>query len=203
MDTFRISDLERWQKQGIISKEQLETILRQEASEALPSDRSEEERKSGLNLITVLYYFGGFLALLSFTFIIGINWDSFSGWGRFGIILAGMLIIGGLGIWLRFLQKFQVAGGLLIFIATAILPLLVYTITAVTGLWPEAASFYELRFVFLIPALITLAGSVAVLYYTRFPLICILIAAAAHITLIDIVQIIWGNLSFSTKAQPL
>jgi uncharacterized membrane protein len=125
-NNFDITDLERWQKQGIISEKQLETIVKQENIEIEPA----AEKKTGWNLITVLYYFGGFLALLSFTLFIGMSWDDFSQWARFAVALIALAVTGGLGFWLRFMQKFEVAGGLLLFVATAILPLLVYTIAS-------------------------------------------------------------------------
>jgi hypothetical protein len=187
--SFGITDLKRWQKQGIITEKQLEAIVKQEQFENKPAVRE----KTGLNLITVLYYFGGFLALLSFTLFISMNWDNLSQWGRFAIALAALLVTGGLGLWLRFIQKSEVAGGLMLFVATAILPLLIYTIASLTGIWAEEASFYELRFAILIMGLISLAGAVATLFYTHFPLISILAAGFTHLTLIDIVQMIWGE----------
>ncbi|MDD4924592.1 MAG: DUF2157 domain-containing protein [Dehalococcoidales bacterium] len=187
--SFDITDLERWQKQGFISEQQLETIVNQENIETKPAS----EKKSGWNLITVLYYFGGFLALLSFTLFIGMSWDDFSQWARFAVALIALAVTGGLGFWLRFMQKFEVAGGLLLFVATAILPLLVYTITSLAGFWAEGASFYELRFSVLVMGLISLAGAIAVVYYTRFPLIALLTTAFAHLMLIDLIQMIWGK----------
>ncbi len=50
-NSFDVSDLKRWQKQGIISEQQLETIIKQENIEIKPA----AEKKSGWNLITVLY----------------------------------------------------------------------------------------------------------------------------------------------------
>lgn len=188
-NSFDVSDLKRWQKQGIISEQQLETIIKQENIEIKPA----AEKKSGWNLITVLYYFGGFLALLSFTLFIGMSWDDFSQWARFAVALIALVVIGGLGLWLRFFQNFETAGGLLLFVATAILPLLVYTVASLTGFWAEGASFYESRFAVLVMGLVSLAGAIAVTYYTRFPLIALLAAIFTHLTLIDIVQMIWGE----------
>ncbi len=188
-NNFDISDLERWQKEGIISQQQFESIVKQEDLEAKPV----AEKKSGFNLVTVLYYFGGFLALLSFTLFIGMNWEDLPQWARFAIALIALLVTGGLGLWLRFSQKFELAGGLLLFVATAILPLLVYTVISLAGFWAEGASFYELRFAVLAMGLVSLGGAIAVLYYTRFPLITLLVAGFAHLTLIDLVQVIWGE----------
>jgi hypothetical protein len=188
-NNFDINDLERWQKQGIITQQQFESIVKQENLEL----KAAAEKKGGFNLVTVLYYFGGFLALLSFTLFIGMNWDDLSPAARFAVALTALLVTGSLGLWLRFSQKIDLAGGLLIFVATAILPLLVYTISNMTGFWADGASFYELRFAVLVMGLISLGGAVAVLYYTRFPLITLLAAGFAHLTLIDLVQIIWGE----------
>jgi hypothetical protein len=188
-ETFDITDLKRWQEQGIISEQQLEAIIKQEQTENKPAG----EKKPGLNLITVLYYFGGFLALLSFTLFIGMNWDNLPPWGRFATALSAIIVTGGLGLWLRFIQKLEVAGGLMLFVATAILPLLIYTISSLTGIWPEGASFYELRFAVLIMGLISLIGAIVIMFYTRFPLIAVLAAGFAHLTLIDIVQMLWGE----------
>lgn len=188
-NSFDIHDLERWQKQGLITEQQFEAIAKQENLEVKPA----AEKKAGFNLVTVLYYFGGFLALLSFTLFIGMNWDDLSQAARFAVALIALLVTGGLGLWLRFSQKFDLAGGLLIFVATAILPLLVYTISSMSGFWADGASFYELRFAVLVMGLVSFGAAVAVLYYTRFPLITLLVAGFAHLTLIDLVQVIWGE----------
>ena len=93
---FDIKDLERWQRLGLITEEQLRSILDEGGLESRPTT---EERKPGLNLITVVYYFGGFLALLSFTFFIGMSWADLTDWARFGIAIGVMLIVGAIGIW--------------------------------------------------------------------------------------------------------
>ncbi len=186
---FDITDLERWQKQGIITEEQLRSILAEEGLGARPAT---EERKPGLNLITVIYYFGGILALLSFTFFISMSWADLSDWARFGVALGVMLIVGAIGAWLRFIQRYRVAGGLLLFVATAILPLFIYTIARLLGAWPDSATFYELRFAVLCLGLGSLAGAMAALVATRFSLIALLVATSLHITLLDIAQMIGG-----------
>ena len=187
---FDINDLKRWQESNLISKEQLDSILSAEDLKAGPATK---ERKPGLNLITVVYYFGGFLALLSFTLFIGISWMDLSDWARFGIVLVAMLGIGGIGAWLKFKQNYPTAGGLLIFVSTAIVPVAIYTITVLLDIWPAGASFYELRFAILLMALVSLIASGASLYFTRFSLIALLVAAAAHVTLLDMAQLIGGE----------
>ena len=186
---FDIADLERWQRQGLITEKQLRSILAEEDLEAKPAV---VERKTGLNLITVAYYFGGFLALFSFTFFIGMSWADLSDWARFGIAFGALFAIGAIGVWLRFLLSYQTAGGLLLFVAVAILPLFIYTIARLIGGWPDDASFYELRFVLIFLGLGSLVGALAALIYTHFSLIALLVAASLHIILLDIAQMVGG-----------
>ncbi len=189
---FDISDLERWQKQGLITDQQLQSIKTEESLEVSPPT---EERKPGLNPVTIAYYFGSFLAFLSFTFFISINWQDLSDWARFGVALGAILVVGTIGVWLRFVHNYRTAGSLLLFVATAILPLLIYTIAKLMGSWPDDASFYQLRFAFLYLGLGSLAGAIAMLIWTRFSLISLIVAALAHLTIIDIAQMIGGPLT--------
>ena len=185
--TFAIEDLRRWQQQGLLSDEQLRFILAEEGLEAEPQAK---ERKVGLNLVTVAYYFGGLLALFSFTFFVGMNWGDLTDWARLGVTLGAILVIGALGVWLRFMRGYPTAGGLLLFVATAVLPLFIFTVVKLLGAWPDGASFYQLRFVLLYPCLGSLAGALAMLILTRFYLISLIVAAFVHLTVLDIAQII-------------
>lgn len=187
---FVNKDLRRWQQRGLLSEEQLTSILAEEGLEAEPQI---EERRSGLNLVTVAYYFGGFLALLSFTIFLGLSWADLSYWERLGVALGAMLAIGALGVWLRFIQNYHTAGGLLLFVATAILPLFIFTVAKLLDAWPDDASFYDLRFTLLYLYLGSLAGALAALIATRFSLISLIVVVFVHLTVLDIAQLIMGE----------
>jgi len=191
--SFTIEDLGRWQQRGLLSDEQLRAILTEEGLEA---ESQAKERKVGLNLVTVAYYFGGLLAFFSFTFFIGMNWGDLTDWARLGVTLGAMLVIGGLGIWLRFMRGYPTAGGLLLFVATAVLPLFIYTVARLLGAWPDEASFYDLRFVLFYLCLGSLAGALVALILTRFYLISLIVAAFVHLTTLSIAQIIKGKLTY-------
>jgi len=188
--SFAIEDLRRWQQQGLLSDEQLIAIL---AEEDLEAELQAKARKFGLNPITVAYYFGGLLAFFSFTFFVGMNWDDLTDWARLGVTLGVLLVVGTLGLWLRFMRGYPLAGGLLLFVVTAVLPLFIYTVAKLLGAWPDTASFYQLRFVILYLCLGSLAGSLAALILTRFSLISLIVAAFVHLTTLDIAQIIVGE----------
>ncbi len=187
---FTIEDLRRWQQLGLLSDKQLRSILAEESLEAEPEAK---ERKAGLNLVTVAYYFGGLLAFFSFAIFVGMNWEDLTDWAHLGVALGAMLVIGALGFWLRFRKGYPTAGGLLLFVATAILPLFIYTIEKLVGAWPAGASLYSLRFVILYLCLGSLAGTLAMLFLIRFSLISLIVAAFIHLTVLDIAQIIAGG----------
>jgi hypothetical protein len=181
---FTLEDLKRWRQKGLISDEQLIDIMAEEGLELEPET---EEKKAGLNLVTVAYYFGGLLAFFSLAFFTGMNWEDLGDGGRLAVALSAMLIIGALGVWLRFLQGYRTAGGLLLFIATAVLPLFVYTVEQLIGFDFNAGSAMAI-------CLIGLAGALAVLWLTRFSLISLLVAALVHATVMDILWIVdWGG----------
>ena len=187
--SFDIEDLRRWQQRGLLSDEQLRSILAEEDLEAEPKAK---ERKAGLNLVTVAYYFGGLLAFFSFTFFVGMNWEDLADWAHLIVALGAMLIIGALGAWLRFRRGYLIGGGLLLFVATAVLPLFIYTVAKLLGAWPDGDSFYQLRFVILYLCLGSLAGSLSILILTRFSLISLIAATFIHLTTLNIAQIIKG-----------
>lgn len=194
--SFTIEDLRRWQQQGLLSDEQLKSIQAEEGLEAEPQAK---ERKVGLNLVTVAYYFGGLLAFFSFTFFISMNWADLGDWARLCVALGVMLVVGALGVWLRFMRGYPTAGGLLLFVATAVLPLFIYTVTKLLGAWPDYASFYNLRFVLIYLCLGSLAGALVALILTRFSLISLIVAALVHLTILDISQIIGGEEIYSSE----
>jgi hypothetical protein len=195
---FTIEDLRRWQQRGLLSDKQLKAILAEEGWVAEPEAR---EKKAGLNLVTVAYYFGGLLAFFSFAVFVGMNWGNINDWAHLGVALGVMLGIGVLGFWLRFRKGYPTAGGLLLFVATAIVPLFIYTVEKLLGVWPAGASFYSLRFVILYLCLGSLAGTLVALIFTRFSLIALLVAAFVHFTALDIAQIIAGGGNYALVAS--
>jgi hypothetical protein len=202
--TFTVEDLQRWHEKGLISGEQLQRIFADENLETtreidLTTPTETTEKKTRLNPVTVAYYFGGFLALLSFTIFIAIRWEDFSEAERLITALLVLVITGCLGAWLRFLRGLHIAGGIILLITAAVFPLFVYTVADMTGLWPQENSFEDLSYAFLYISLISLPVAVLLLAVTRFPLIFLVVAGLVHFIALAIGGIVSADLALVTS----
>ncbi|HEY97975.1 MAG TPA: DUF2157 domain-containing protein [Dehalococcoidia bacterium] len=202
--TFTVEDLQRWREKGLISIEQLQRIVTDEDLEINPeanltTPTETDGKKTRLNPVNVAYYFGGFLALLSFTIFIAIRWGDFSEGERLITALVILLTTGCLGTWLRFVKRFRVAGGLILLITAAVFPMFVFTLADITGLWPEGGSFEELSYAFLYMNLISLPIAVLLLALTRFHLIFLVVAGIIHFMALAIGGIVSADLALVTS----
>lgn len=200
---FTIEDLRRWQEKGLISGEQLQRIVADEALEALPEASpaippGEAESKTRLNPVTVAYYFGGLLALISFTIFIATRWGVLSEGERLLTAFLVMAVTACLGGWLRFARNYHVAGGLILLITAAVVPMFVYTVAEMAGLWPPGGDFEELGYAFLYISLISLPIAVLILWLTRFPLIFLVVAGLVHFIALAIGGITSADLALVT-----
>jgi hypothetical protein len=175
---FTWTDLERWAISGLLTASQLEQI--REEINGSASARSPEQRH-GLNIVTVAYYFGGFMILLAYTFYMGIQWGRLEPGTQLAVsvITIGALI--GMGAFLRRLG-FSTGGALLIFAGTGIVPLAVWVLERITGIWPDGSAivyrdFYRViapAFVYM--ELIALGAAIVAIRVIRFPLLALLAA---------------------------
>lgn len=135
--TFTEADLRRWQEQGLITQEQLEAILAAERERQ--GERPAAEVEQGLNLVTIFYYVGVSLALVALGVFAGINWEDISRWGRVVITIAAMVGIGGAGLYINRRTPYVRGGGILVTVAAAIIPLVLFSLgDAVVGRENEA-----------------------------------------------------------------
>lgn len=204
---FSWADIAQWAEQGLITQAQADAIRQYVEASGRGAERAqaEVEQRPGLNLITIAYYFGAFMILLAYTFFVGIQWESLSPGGQLAITAVTIGILGSVGTFLR-RSGFTMAGNLLIFAGTGIVPLLVYTLQLWAGRWPDYGSlahedFYRLvrpQRVFM--EIISIIVSVAVVAWIRFPLVVLLPAFWSWYLSMDLVSWIihsngwnWGD----------
>ena len=136
------ADLNRAVAEGVISQIQADTLVHwaydQRFKRTLPAEAPRTpaaEQHKGFNVVTVLYYFGAMLMISACAWFLGDKWDALGASGICTTAIVYIMIAGSIGVWLR-RRDYLVAGGLLITVAVSLVPLLIYSIERMTGLWP-------------------------------------------------------------------
>ncbi len=143
------------------------TLLREPAREPAP------ETRKGLNAVTVAYYFGAMLMISACAWFLGDKWEALGTRGVFVTVLVYMLAALGLGLGLR-RRGYAVGGGLLVTVAVCLVPLLVYTVEDMLGLWPgprpgEYAAYHpRVHGSWIVMELATMLAALVALRYVPF-----------------------------------
>lgn len=198
---FTWADLEAWTRLGLIRPDQLAAIRASVAgreASATPGAARREER-GGFDLVSIAYYFGGFMILLAYTIFVGLRWEDL---GRGGQLAIALTSVGGLwacGGWLRRLGH-PLGGNLLIFAGTGIVPLAVSSALGAGGLWPDDAEagayreFYRtITGTWLLLEGVSIAVTLAVLRLVRFPLLTLLLAFWTWYISMDLAEFVGGE----------
>ncbi len=141
---FSIADLEKWVEEGLITPDQITSIRSYIEAKGSIEEQNEvgSEQRKGLNFVSLAYYFGGFMILLAYTIFMGLEWESLGYTRQITYSLGTIIVLWGIGYFLQ-RTNFRTAGGLLIFVGTGIVPLLVATIQRAVGMWPETEFAYR------------------------------------------------------------
>jgi hypothetical protein len=187
---FSWSDVERWVTAGLLTVSQAERIraeLDSTAAVQLP------EKRHGLNIVTVAYYFGGFMILLAYTFYMGLQWGQLDRGSQLAVSVITIGVLVAVGAFIRS-RGFTTGGSLLIFAGTGIVPLAVYVLERMTGVWPdESATNYRDFYRVVAPGwvymeLVALAAAVVAIRVIRFPLLALLAAFWIWFLSMDLVR---------------
>jgi hypothetical protein len=200
---FTWADVEKWVTDGLLTEDQAVAIREYVAlgdSVTKPANATQEQRP-GLNLITLAYYFGGFMILLAYTFFVGLQWQSLSRPGQLAIAAGTVGVLWGLSYWLR-RTGLPLAGGLLLFAGTGIVPLVVYTGLRLAGLWPDQPGYDDLAYqdfyqlvkpAWVTMEVVSLLVATFVIWRVRFPLITLLIAFWVWYLSMDLTRWVFQN----------
>lgn len=184
--------LEESVRRGIIQAEQREAIRRLAAEETAPSG----EVKKGFRPIMILYYAGALLILAAMGWLLGSQWEELGPIGTLAVSAFYAALFGAIGYLLQFRQGYPIAGGLLFTCMVGMVPLLVYSIEAVTGLWPEQppGSYHDyyvwINGSWIVIELATIAAAFLVLRKIRFSFLVMPAAIALWFLSMDIAQIV-------------
>ena len=134
------SDLRRAAAEGVIASHDAEALLQWVGQSRMQPEAPltpSVERRKGLNLVSVAYYFGAMLMISACAWFLGDRWNALGSRGVLITTLVYATVAATLGGWLR-RNGFLSAGGLLVTVAVSLVPLITYCIEDLLGLWPVA-----------------------------------------------------------------
>ncbi len=143
----------------------------------------------------VLYYGGGLLIISALTWLMESSWDSF---GALGMIIVSSLYITVFliaGYIIFFKKKLEIAGGLLLAVPIAIMPLFLYSLLQSFDFWPQGWTYSDYYFwvngKWIILEIGTILFALLILAKTKFPFHVFLIAGALWFLSMDMVKIVY------------
>lgn len=111
-------------------------ISAEQAEELLAFFQQSSEKGPGFNLTTVLYYFGGLLAIGAMNLFMNLGWDLYGGWCIVFLSLCYALI--GLYLTHRFANKgYAIPASLCATFVIFLTPLAIYGFQRAMGWWPD------------------------------------------------------------------
>lgn len=157
------------------------------------------------NTSNILYYIGGFIILFAYSFWLGTSWESLTHFQRILITLVTIIVLGSFGTYLKFKTEFTGAGKLLVFAASGVIPLLIYSIEKASGIWPDfkyGSITYEsyLRFInqaWLYLDIITVVLLIIIFYIFKDPILTLLVSNFAAFLVQDGTAYIFGYERYS------
>lgn len=213
---FTWADVEQWVERGLIQPGQLEAIRAHLAETPRPATVTEPGRPdlaprspvsatkdTGLNLVTVAYYAGAMTILLAFSIFIGIQWDNLGHGGQAVIAFGAIAVLWAIGTFLRG-YGVELGGNLLIFAGVGVVPLAVFTLLQLAGMWPDSArsgayrDFYSwINAHWFILEVVSIMVAIVAAWLTRFPLLTLLIGFWTWFLSMDLTALIAGHGRFS------
>ena len=158
--------------------------------------------------VHVLYYLGALIVILGMVVLAASLWDTLSGSAIAITALgyAGIFLGAGQFIWRRF-EDLRTPAGLLVVMAVAMTPVVVYGIQKETGLWPfgEAGSYEDfhvwIRSGWFVMEVATIATAALALVFYRVPFLTAPIAFIFWYMSMDLTPILYGSDSFSWEER--
>jgi hypothetical protein len=207
------ADIERAVDQGIISYDDAERLLkwgfdqRFAEGDAFHEPRTPSpEQAKGFNLVTIAYYFGAMLMISACAWFLGDKWESLGASGILTTTLVYALVAGVLGSWLSN-KGYVVGGGLLVTVAVCLVPLIVYAIQDLIGVWPadhpgSYRNYYPwINGSWVVMELATILVAAIALRYFRFGFLTAPLAFSFWFLSMDVAALIFREASLSFEAR--
>lgn len=190
------TDFEWAVTQNLLTAEQADTLWQ--------AFETRHQTRPQLSFAHLAYYFGALLVILSMGWFLSLAWQQFGGEsiffiaGVYGIAFA----IAGHTLWFR--EQQQIPGGLLFTMAVCMVPLVVYGLQEMLGVWYDGATseqwqeyhmLVKSNWLFIDLATILVGG--LTLYFIRFPFLMAPIAFSLWYMSMDLTPLLFGKMDFS------
>jgi hypothetical protein len=206
------ADIERAVEEGVVGKAEGERLVqwaydrRFDPSTQRPQMVVPVEEPKGFNLVTVAYYFGAMLMISACAWFLGDKWEVLGTRGVLATVLTYAVIAASIGWWLR-TKGFLVGGGLLVTVAVCLVPLIVFCIEDILGLWPgddpgSYANYYPwVNGSWIVMELATIGVALIALRYVRFGFLTAPIAFSFWFLSMDLAALVLGETSLDQEAR--
>lgn len=197
-------DLEWAARSGLLDQDQVEGLWSGLESRLVPAP-TPDKKDNGFSLQQLLWYSGAGIVIAAMFWFLVQAFELFSGGGILALSLlygAGFLALGN---WLNRKPDLKTPGGLLITLAVGMVPLAVFGIEHMAGMWTSAASLQRdiepIRNLLMEGALVV-AGLVAI-RFVRFPFLGLPVAAGAWLITLDLVRLVAGVNGIDGQTQSM
>lgn len=143
----------------------------------------------------ILYYLGGMLAIGAMTLFMTLGWEQFGGVGL--LVIASVYATVGLLLAEHFLRKLRLAipAGILIALVVALVPMAVYGLQQVLGLWPEGMHYRDYHVLidwrWFVMEIATLIAGAALLWRYRLPFAVMPVAVTLWYLSMDLTPLLY------------
>ncbi|WP_028104454.1 hypothetical protein [Pseudoduganella violaceinigra] len=158
-----------------------------------------EQHTPGFKTAHILYYLGGLIAIGAMSLFMTLGWESFGGTGLFLISICYIAAAIGSVEWLRARQLLLPAGVLAAF-AVVLVPLAVYGLQHMLGLWADGQAgdayrnyHYYIDWRWILMELATLAVGAVVLWRYRMPFTVMPLAVTLWYMSMDVTAMLLGS----------
>jgi hypothetical protein len=159
------------------------------------------------NAANVAYYFGALIIILGMSFYLTLAWESLGGAGIFTLACTYIVVFAIGGGYLWFKRGLKIPGGLLTTIAVCVVPLAIYGLQRMLGVWPQGdpgnytnyhtwvkASWFYME-------IGTIVAGLLALRWIRFPFLTLPIAYTLWYMSMDLTPLIFGQREFTWEQR--
>jgi hypothetical protein len=159
------------------------------------------------NAANVAYYFGALIVILGMSFYLTLAWESLGGQGIFTLACTYIVVFALGGSYLWFKRGLKIPGGLLTTIAVCVVPLAIYGLQRMLGVWPQGDPGNYTNYHIWVKAswfymeIGTIVAGLLALRWIRFPFLTLPIAYTLWYMSMDLTPLIFGQREFSWEQR--